>query len=143
MDQIDNNTALRAALSALPRPLRILHKALIDVETDYFGAVGGPLEHLQLITTHPHFAWLQVMSALMAELDEWLDQEDNMLAISTDTAADWRAAIEGLIGPGEPSNAAFRQKYTPLLHDSPEVAIAHGALRAALAGVPRRDSAAP
>ena len=131
--------ALRGAINALPRALRTLHKALVDVETQYFGTVGSPLEHVQLLANHPHFAWLQVLSAMMAELDEWLDAvADGKAALTVDSAANWRAAIEALVGPGAPVPPQFRQKYTPLLHDSPDVAIAHGALRAALAALPHK-----
>lgn len=133
------NDHLRAGLQAIPRALRTLHKALIDVETVYFGAVGSALEHLQLITNHPHFAWLQPMSALMAALDEALDEPETP---SAEAVAGWRAAIEELVGPGTGTGGGFRTKYMILLHDSPEVAIAHGALRQMLARLPRKAPSA-
>lgn len=138
MMEANDNDALRASLQAVPRALRTLHKALIDVETQYFGAVGSALEHLQLITNHPHFAWLQPMSALMAALDEALDEPD---ALTTDAVAGWRAAIEELVGPGAAAADEFRSRYVILLHDSPDVAIAHGALRQVLGRLPRIDPA--
>jgi hypothetical protein len=85
----------------LTHALRKLHKALIDVETQYFGAIASPLEHLQLITAHPHFAWLQKLSSLMAELDERLDEKDR--PFDQASAADFRIAIEALIGPARRS----------------------------------------
>jgi hypothetical protein len=127
------DTVLRIKAVALTHALRKLHKALIDVETQYFGAVGGPLEHLQLITSHPHFAWLQKLSSLMATLDEALDDKEK--PFDNETAAGFRTAIEALIGPGGESDPEFRRKYTTLLHDGPEVVIAHGAVRQALAGL--------
>lgn len=133
MHQANDTDTLRA----VPRALRSLHKTLIDVETVYFGAVGSALEHLQLITSHPHFAWLQPMSALMAALDEALDAPQ---ALSAEAVAGWRAAIEELIGPGTAAAGAFRAKYLILLHDAPEVAIAHGALRQLLGRLPRKEA---
>jgi hypothetical protein len=130
MSVIQTETVLRIRAVALTHALRKLHKALIDVETQYFGAVRSPLEHLQLITNHPHFAWLQKLSSLMATLDERLDDTDN--PFDNETAAGFRTAIEALIGPGDASDAEFRRKYTALLHDGPEVVIAHGAVRQAL-----------
>ncbi|HEX8615790.1 MAG TPA: hypothetical protein VF800_31290 [Telluria sp.] len=127
------------SLQAVPRALRTLHKALIDVETVYFGAVGSALEHLQLITSHPHFAWLQPMSALMAALDEALDEPD---LLTPEAVAGWRAAIEELVGPGAPGAGQFRAKYLILMHDSPDVAMAHGALRQVLGQFPRKAPAA-
>jgi hypothetical protein len=131
MDMID--TTLRSNLNSLARALRSLHKTLIDIETQYFGQVGSPLEHLQLITNHPHFAWLQKMSGLMAEIDERTDDKE---PIDDDTAAALRAAVEGLIGPRPPVDADFRQRYNTLLHDGADVVMAHAAVRQALQKLP-------
>jgi hypothetical protein len=125
---------LRADLRDLARGARNLHKAMLDVETQYFGAVGGVLEHLQLVTNHPHFAWLLKLSGLMAELDERLDGEE---PVEPADAAQFRAAFEALVGPRPPIDEDFRKRYLALLHDAPEVAIAHGVLRQALARVPQ------
>lgn len=128
----DIDTARRLALNALARGLRDLHKQLIQVETQYFGAVGSPLEHLQLVANHPHFAWLQKLSGLMAQMDERLDEAEPVTAAE---ALAFRAAIEGLIGPSEEGDMAFRAKYTALLHDGPELVMAHGAVRRLLAAI--------
>lgn len=133
MSTTENSKAPRAGAIALTHALRRLHKAMIDAETQHFGAVGSPLEHLQLITTHPHFAWLQKLSSLMAELDERLDEKEQ--PFDSDTAAAFRTAFEALIGPGKEIDAEFRRKYNVLLHDAPDVAVAHGAVRQALAGI--------
>ena len=128
----DDDGVQRARLNALSRGLRDLHKQLIQVETQYFGAVGSPLEHLQLVTTHPHFAWLQKMSGLMAEIDERTDEPE---PISASDAVTYRKAVEGLIGPSENGDKEFRAKYTVLLHDAPEIVMAHGTVRALLTAI--------
>jgi hypothetical protein len=127
-----DDTTLRAQLSALNRALRDLHKQLIHLETQYFGAVGSPLEQLQLITNHPQFAWLQKLSGLMAQLDERLEDEQ---PISVVEAKAFRQALETLIGPCEEGDQEFRAKYNALLHDGPELVMAHGAVRKVLAGL--------
>ena len=127
---------LRAALRDLARGARGLHKAMLDVETQYFGAVGGVLEHLQLVTNHPHFAWLLKLSGLMAELDERLDDAEPFEAAE---AAQFRTAFESLLGPRPAIDEEFRRRYLALLHDAPEVAIANGTLRQALGKVPRAE----
>ncbi len=132
MTQIDADGAQRTRLTVLTRALRDLHKHLIHVETQYFGAVGSPLEHLQLVTNHPHFAWLQKMSSLMASLDERLDDAE---PFGAGEAYAFRASVEKLIGPGENGDQQFRAKYNALLHDSPEIVMAHGAVRSALAAI--------
>jgi hypothetical protein len=123
-----------ATLTLLARQLRDVHKILIDLETQYFGNVGSPLEHLQLLTNHPHFAWLQKLSGLMAAFDERLDQPE---AVTEEEAAGFRAAIENLLGPAEPGDADFQRRYRALLHDAPELVMAHGALRGTLASLPK------
>jgi mannose/fructose/N-acetylgalactosamine-specific phosphotransferase system component IID len=124
----DNLPAQLAKLHDLARALRKLHKALLDAETRQFAApVGSALEHLQLITTHPQFAWLLKLSGAMAELDERLDDKEAPL----DSAGiqGLRTAIAGLVGPGEPIDPQFREQYTAMLHAAPEVVMAHSAVR--------------
>ena len=98
MTSQDNDLAERARLIALARALRDLHKHLIEIETQYFGAVGSPLELLQLVTNHPHFAWLQKLSGLMAQMDERLDEPE---PVTPAVALTYRRALEALIGPSE------------------------------------------
>lgn len=124
--------AQRTALQALARALRDLHKQLIQVESQYFGAVGSPLELLQLVTNHPHFAWLQKLSGLMAQMDERLDEPEPLTVAD---ALGFRSAIESLIGPSETGDMEFRNKYNALLHDGPEIVMAHGAVRRQLGAI--------
>ncbi|MHA4866345.1 hypothetical protein ACXZ1M_01425 [Duganella sp. PWIR1] len=123
---------MKKQLTELTRALRDLHKQLINLETQYFGAVGSPLEHLQLITNHPHFAWLQKLSGLMTQIDERLDEPEE---ITSAEAKAFRQALEMLIGPCEEGDQAFRAKYNALLHDGPELVMAHGAVRKLLSGI--------
>jgi hypothetical protein len=122
----------RTQLTTLSRALRDLHKQLIHIETQYFGAVGSLLEHLQLVANHPHFAWLQKLSGLMAQMDERLDEPEPIPAAE---ALAFRRSIEMLIGPSEQADEAFRAKYNALLHDAPEIVMAHGAVRKLLASI--------
>jgi hypothetical protein len=128
----DNELANNAKLTALARALRDLHKQLIHVETQYFGTVGSPLEHLQLVANHPHFAWLQKLSGLMAQMDERLDEPE---PVTVAEAGAYRKAIEALIGPSENGDPEFRAKYNRLLHDGTEIVMTHGAVRKLLAGI--------
>ncbi|WP_432378601.1 hypothetical protein [Duganella sp. P38] len=123
---------MNTQLTELTRALRDLHKQLINLETQYFGAVGSPLEHLQLITNHPHFAWLQKLSGLMTQLDERLEDKEPVTAAE---AKAFRQSLEMLIGPCEEGDQEFRAKYNALLHDGPELVMAHGAVRKLLAQI--------
>ena len=128
----NDDTAQRAKLTSLGRALRDLHKQLIHIESQYFGAVGSPLELLQLVTNHPNFAWLQKLSGLMAQMDERLDEEE---AVTAAEAVTFRRAIEALIGPSEQGDLEFRAKYNAMLHDGPELVMAHGAVRKQLSEI--------
>ncbi|SDG53166.1 MULTISPECIES: hypothetical protein [unclassified Duganella] len=123
---------MNTQLTELTRALRDLHKQLINLETQYFGAVGSPLEHLQLITNHPHFAWLQKLSGLMTQIDERLDDPE---PVTPEEAKAFRQSLEMLIGPCEEGDQEFRAKYNALLHDGPELVMAHGAVRRLLAAI--------
>ena len=127
-----DDTAQRAKLTGLGRALRDLHKQLIHIESQYFGNVGSPLELLQLVTNHPNFAWLQKMSGLMAQMDERLDDEE---LVTAEEAVTFRRAIEALIGPSEQGDLEFRAKYNAMLHDGPELVMAHGAVRKQLSEI--------
>lgn len=131
--------ATLAHLNSLSRALRPLHKALIDAETRAFAEpVGSALEHLQLITNHPHFAWLLKLSGVMAEIDERIDDKETPL--DSAGAEGLRQGVEGLIGPAPASDPVFREKYTTLLHASPDVVMAHGAVRQQLESMKRSPS---
>lgn len=119
-------------LTSLSKALRKLHKQLIDVETQYFGNVGSPLEHLHLVVNHPHFAWIQKLSSLMAQIDERLDEPEE---ISPSEAFAFRIAIEELIGPAEKGDALFQAKYNALLHEDPALVMMHGAVRQILVNI--------
>ena len=123
---------MNTQLHQLARALRDLHKQLIQIESQYFGNVGSPLEHLQLITNHPHFAWLQKLSGLMAQIDERLDDKE---PVTPAEAKAFRQSLEMLIGPCEEGDQEFRAKYNALLHDGPELVMAHGAVRKLLAAM--------
>ncbi|WP_432240147.1 hypothetical protein [Herbaspirillum robiniae] len=127
----------RADLRQLASELRKLHKLLIDCQSRVFGAVGTPFDHLQLVTTHPDFAWLRILSEFMVEIDERLDEE---AAPSDEELAAFKTTLEQLIGPAPASQPAFREKYLAALHDSPELTIQHGALRLALGKLQRRPA---
>jgi len=128
-----SDSALPTQLTRLAKALRGLHKLLIERETQHFGSVATPLEHLALVTSHPQFAWLQKLSGLMVELDEQLDDAES---ITVAMAGAYRDAVERLIGPQPANDELFRSRYVEFLHESPNVAIAHGEVRKALAELP-------
>ncbi len=126
--------------NALASALRELHRALMerarrDYEREHLVAVE-PGELLRLLTTDPDFEWLRSLSELMVDIDVVRDAEP---ALMDELSTAVRAAVEHLIAAPGPSEAAapFAQRYLPYLQDDPHVAMAHGAVRQALAAWPR------
>jgi hypothetical protein len=117
---------LRAALRELSKALLPLHRALIEAaRDDYMFATGqsvGPAQLLQLVTDDPFFAWLKPMTSLIVEIDEMARVD-----FEADAARDVAARVERLF------DGAFNERYVPLLQRDVDVAVAHAAIRRALA----------
>jgi hypothetical protein len=117
---------LRASLRELSKALLPLHRALIEAGRDDFafatGQSVGPAQLLQLVTDDPFFAWLKPMTALIVEIDE-MARVDFEAPAARDVAARVEKLFEG----------AFNERYVPLLQRDVDVAVAHAAIRRALA----------
>lgn len=117
---------LRAALRDVSKALLPLHRALIQAaRDDYMFATGQsvtPAQLLQLVTDDPFFAWLKPMTALIVEIDEMVRVD-----FEPDAARALAARVERLF-EGE-----FNERYVPLLQRDVDVAMAHAAIRRALA----------
>ena len=117
---------LRAALRELSKGLLPLHRALIEAARDdyafAYGKTVGPAQLLQLITDDPFFAWLKPMTSLIVEIDE-MARVDFDAAGARAVAARVEQLFEG----------AFSERYVPLLQRDVDAAIAHAAIRRALA----------
>ena len=111
-----------------------LHKTLLEMERiDYEKVFGGVTagELLQLVINHAQFSWLRMISALVVEIDEVLNDDEPA------TMDDF----EQLIGQARllltsPENEEFRTKYQAALQREPAVVMAHSALMQLL----RKDS---
>lgn len=127
---MDDYTLLLNDLSAL---LRRLHKALLDAEAENFGAAGGPLELLDFVINHEHFAWLRHLSELMVDVDERRDSDE---PVDAEQVGAFRVAVESLVGPRAETVPHFRERYTAMLQQSPDAAVTHGDLRRLLGRFP-------
>jgi len=117
---------LRAALRELSKALLPLHRALIEsARDDYafaYGKIVGPAQLLQLVTDDPFFAWLKPMTSLIVEIDEMARVD-----FDAEGARAVAARVEQLF------EGAFSERYVPLLQRDVDAAIAHAAIRRALA----------
>lgn len=119
--------ALRAALREASKALLPLHRALIEAARDdyafAYGKAVSPTQLLQLVTDDPFFAWLKPMTSLIVEIDEMARVD-----FEPGHATAMAARVERLFG-----DAAFNERYVPLLQRDVDVAVAHAAIRRALA----------
>jgi hypothetical protein len=135
MATVRDDAVTRQRLDELTHTLRPLHKTLIDVvQRDYerlHGTVAGPVALFQLLTTHAFFAWLQPLSALMAQIDELYDQKE---PIGDEELAAVQLTLESLIGDrGQtPPPHAFVVRYLAVLQAEPDVVMDHARVRRAL-----------
>lgn len=133
-DNANKHINNRSQLQQLATELRKLHKQLIAHQSRSFGDVGNPFEHLQLVTMHPDFAWLRILSEFMVALDERLDDKE---AIDDVSVIAFKKSVEQMIGPADAHHPEFREKYLLALHDSPDITMLHGGLRLALGRLAR------
>jgi len=102
-----------------------LHKALMDAQRIRYershGRVATSGEFLGLVLEHPEFAWLRALSALIARLDEWMEEAQPEGAEELSALI---AALRSLVAP-EGANALFSAAYWSIVNDVPEATIAH------------------
>ncbi|MDN5942056.1 MAG: hypothetical protein L0H94_09255 [Nitrospira sp.] len=116
----------------LRRALLRLHKALLDDERVSYERVYGRIasngEFLQLVLGHAWFAWLRPLSQLVAQLDELGDEDESSGGADTTTLI---ASVRTLLTPLE-EGTGFGKHYYDALHRTPDVGLAHAAVRALL-----------
>jgi len=125
-----NSNIATTAESALLHDVRVrllhLHQTLLDMERKSFETTHGRVnsgELLQLVLNHAQFAWLRIISALVVQIDEMLDADEQA------SAADMLNLISAARQLfAESGDQEFQQKYQAALQAEPEVVMAHAAL---------------
>ena len=121
-----------AHVDKLSRALLRLHKALLDDERLSYERVHGRIASngafLQMVLSDAWFAWLRPLSQLMAKLDELgeTDEPSNSEEIAT-----LLTSVRTLLTPTE-EGQGFGRQYYDALQRSPDVVLAHAAVRALL-----------
>lgn len=117
--------------SQLRRAVLELHKALMDAQRIRYEKLHGRIatsgEFLGLVLEHPQFAWLRELSALIARLDEWIDDEKSEPEELTALVAALQALTEQ-----DGANAVFSTAYWEIVNEVPEATIAHVKLKRVL-----------
>jgi hypothetical protein len=115
-----------AHLRELRNRLLHLHKILLDMERQSFERKSGrvtPGELLQLVLNNSQFAWLRMISALVVEIDEVLDEDE------APTSKDFEDLLsQARLLFTSPGNKEFRTNYEAALQQEPSVVMAHSAV---------------
>jgi hypothetical protein len=111
------------------KPLRLtlldLHKALLDLEKEYYEKDNGEIkstgEYLQLVIGHPQFDWLKKLSGIIVEMDELLSPRSKQEPAEADSAV---AAVKELLILDE-NGTDYQKRYYAAVQESPDVLIEH------------------
>ena len=116
---------LRAALNDIHSMLLDIHKALLDHERRRYEAANGAVEPgavLQLIMSHPWFAWLKPLSSLILQIDE-LTEGNEPIDLNAGRALLTQA--RQTVAPREDATP-FQREYLRVIQEYPETASLHG-----------------
>jgi hypothetical protein len=117
---------------SLSNALKDFHRALIRAEIGDDPLLSNPYTMLFALIDNPAYAWMSVLSRLIAQIDEKV--ADGTIA-EPGVLAEFQRDAAALIGEGEgQADPAFRLRHLTALQKEPEVGLATGRLRAALAG---------
>jgi len=108
-----------------------VHRALLEAERIRYerqhGRIDGNGALLQLALNDPWFYWLRPISALIVQIDDWLDADPPSPDAAT-LAEILLAQVRDRLRP-DVEGADFQQRYHRLLQEEPTVAVAHAEVR--------------
>ena len=81
----------------------------------------------------PRFEWMSVLSQLITRLDEAVAKPEEQ---EPDELAQIVRTVQNLVGEGDGTASAFRMRHVMALQKEPEVGLATGKVRKALANRP-------
>ncbi len=122
-----------ATLPALRNGLLRLHKLLLERERGRYQREHGPVESqhafLGLVLSHPQFQWLRVLSELIVNIDEAMDEGDE----GRDRAAVLLGQARDLLTYTEPQGE-FQQHYAAAREADPDILVESSTLYRLLRG---------
>ena len=112
-----------ARLHALRLSLLRLHHGLLEMERasfeEKFGRVNSG-ELLQLVLNHAQFAWLRMISAMVVEIDEMLNEDEPISPLSMRSLF---TQARKLFTSSD--NKEFQVNYQAALQNEPDIVMAH------------------
>ena len=132
-----SETTPRQKLEALSRKLQRIYSLVLATEREFDGSATG-LALLDRLVKDPQWAWLRPLSLLTAEIDHALAQSQPPTVYDYAVVA---SHIRGLIaGESDLRHDPFLDRYRSLLQLNPELAAAHGELKAMLRDAPTESA---
>lgn len=126
---------MKAKLEKISKNLKLVHKHLLDNERVAaevrLGRNLAPLEFFNLLTRDESFAWMKPLSALMAEIDEFIDETEN---VSEQDVQGIRSRVDFVL---RDPTSKVSARYLQYLPQDPDLIIAHSALLESLGPLAR------
>lgn len=127
----------RRAARDLSAALKDFHRALIRAEVGDDPTLDNPYTQLFALIGDPRFAWMGVVSRLVTRIDEALAGKAEEAPDFAALLPLWRDEAAEFLGEGAKASASdFRQRHLSALQKEPDVGLATGRLRRALAATP-------
>jgi hypothetical protein len=126
----------RERLRDLSDRLLRLHKVLLDRERDAYEQQHGAVpaaDLFRLVLHDGQFAWLRVLSGMIAEIDELVDADE---PVGPENAQTVFGRAHRLLRAGDRGD--FQDKYRAALQESPDVVMAHARVSRVLPTPPER-----
>jgi len=127
----------REKLGQISAAMMKIHKLLLEEEMEArelaINKVIPPAERLNVLLNDPEFAWLRVLSQLMAFIDEIYFQKEPVLNRQLKEVEE---KVETLFALQNESEFAYR--YRSKLSTIPDLMIEHGLLKVALKSAPEK-----
>ncbi|MDR5854234.1 hypothetical protein P9239_12865 [Caballeronia sp. LZ062] len=120
---MDDQTAV-SFLRDVRHPLLALHRAVLAHLRHAHESESGPVspgEFLQIVINGSAYRWLSPLSTLIAALDDVLDDEE----ATSDARVGHAKAVIAMFR-AETRDAAFAERFLPLLQESADIAVANG-----------------
>jgi hypothetical protein len=130
----------RRLLTDLRRALLPLHKTLLEWERKAYersqGRKMGAGELLQIMMSHPQFAWLHPISEVIVRIDQTLDDEAPDSTVDLDAIV---VQVRRLVAPDQ-TEKPYAERYLTALQEVPDVVVAHGKVTAILKENPAKET---
>ena len=126
---------VKSKLEKISKSLKRVHKHLLENEKAAVEARVGrtlnPLEFFSMLTQDESFAWMKPLSALMAEIDEFIDENPTI------TEADVLGIRDRVDFILKDPSSKVASRYLQYLPQDPDFILAHSELRDALGPAPK------